>query len=227
MMLRLAAGVGILAGLAGCESGARQDPFPIRGSTDDIVFANVPVFRDRTVDESIKGSLELTDYEVALRRTGLLDTLRQNGPFTVFAVPNEPLEAEQANAYGQLLSPENHAGLRRLMAYSIVPGYYDEARLRGMIAQAHGPVGLTTLDGSDVLTVSAEPGTGQLLLSDPQGRTNRLWLANVPQSNGVLYVTQSLLAPANSTIATAGSPPGAPALTYVPGDYSTGVGRHR
>ncbi len=206
-------------GLAGCESGARQDPLLVRGSSDAIAFANVPVFNDRTVDESLTSSLELTDYAVALHRTGLLDTLRQNGPFTVFAVPNGPLESEQKAAYGQLLAPENYAGLRRLMAYSILPGRYTVTKLRRMIAAHGGPIGLPTLDGRDVLTVSTEPGTGQLLLADPQGRTNRLWLADVPQSNGVLYVTQSLLSPADSTIA--GTTPST--LTYVPGDYSTGV----
>lgn len=228
MAARLALAVSVTASLAGCESGARQDPLPIRGSSDDIVFTDVPVFRDRTVDETILSSLELTDYAVALNRTGLLDTLRQNGPFTVFAVPNSPMEAEQRAAYGQLLAPENRSGLRRLMAYTIVPGRYTEARLRRMIADRRGPIGLTTLGGRDVLTVSVEPATGELLLSDPQGRTNRLWLLEVPQSNGVLYATQSLLTPAGSTIATSepsGTAP--PGMFYIPGDYSTGVGaRH-
>ena len=221
----LAIGLILAMGLAGCESGARQDPLLVRGSSDDIAFANVPVFNDRTVDESITSSLELTDYAVALHRTGLLDTLRQSGPFTVFAVPNAPLETEQKAAYGQLLAPENNAGLRRLMAYTILPGRYTVATLRRMIAARGGPIGLPTFDGRDVLTVSTEPGTGQLLLVDPQGRTNRLWLADVPQSNGVLYVTQSLLSPADSTIAGTTMTPST--LTYVPGDYSTGVGaRH-
>lgn len=218
---------GLAGSLSGCESGARQDPFPIRSSTDDIVFSNVPIFHDRTVDEGIVGSLELTDYAVALHRTGLLDTLRQNGPFTVFAVPNEPLEAAQHSAYGQLLSPENHAGLRRLMAYTIVRGRYNEATLRRMIARQNGPVALTTIDGRDPLRVSVEPGSGQLLLGDLQGHVNRLWLTNVPQSNGVLYVTQSMLTPPNSTIAGIASASPSSGLTYVPGDYTTGVGARR
>lgn len=222
---RLALSLGVAVGLAGCESGARQDPFLVRGSTDTIVFSDVPIYHDRTLDESIVSSLELTDYAVALHRTGLLDTLRQSGPFTVFAVPNEPLEVEQKAAYGQLLSPENNTGLHRLMAYTIVPGRYTERRLRRMIAARGGPIALPTLEGRDALTVSIEPATGQLLLTGPQGRTNRLWLADVPQSNGVLYATQSLLSPANSTIAGTNTVPST--LTYVPGDYSTGVGAHR
>ncbi len=215
----------LAVGLAGCESGARQDPLLVRPSSNDIVFTGVPIFRDRTLDEAIISSGELTDYGVALNRAGLLEKLRQAGPFTVFAIPNEALEAEQRAASGQLLAPESHAGLRRLLAYSIVPGRYTEAKLRRMIARHKRPIALTTLNGRDVLGVSVEPATGQLLLSDPQGRTNRLWLVSVPQSNGVLYATQSLLLPANNVIASAATAPSGP--TYVPGDFNTGVGaRH-
>ena len=193
--VRLLAGLALLVALAGCESGARQDPLLVRGSTSDIVFADMPIFRDRPLDESIRSSLELTDYAVALHKAGLLDSLREAGPFTVFAVPNQPLEAEQGLTGGQLLSGQGHAGLRRLMAYTIVRGRYGEARLRRMIAKRRGPVALPTLDPGSVLTVSREPATGELLLSDAEGRTNRLWLLDVPQSNGVLYATQSLLSP--------------------------------
>jgi uncharacterized surface protein with fasciclin (FAS1) repeats len=221
MAMRSVLALGMAGALAGCESGARQDPLLVRPSSDDVVFSDVPIFHDRTVDEAVVGELELADYAVALDRAGLLATLRQAGPFTVFAVPNEPLEAEQHAALGQLLAPENHAGLRRLIAYTIVPGRYTEPKLRRMIARQHGPVALTTLNGRDVLGVSLEAATGQLLLSDRQGHANRLWLANVPQSNGVLYVTQSLLSPADNVIATAAPASG---MTYVPGDYNTGVG---
>lgn len=221
-MLAVTLGAGLGVSLAGCESGARQDPFPVRPSADDIVFSDVPIFRDRTVDEAIISSGELTDYAVALNRAGLLDTLRRAGPFTVFAVPNEPLEAEQKAAFGQLLSPESRTGLRRLLAYSIVPGRYTEAKLRRMIAKNNGPIGLATLDGHDTLGVSVEAATGQLLLSDPKGHTNRLWLVSVPQSNGVLYATQSLLLPTDNVIASAAVAPSG--MTYVPGDFSTGVG---
>ena len=192
----------VALGLAGCESGARQDPLPVRPSTDTIVYPDVPLFRDRTIDEGLASSLEFSDYAMALRQTGLIDVLRQDGPFTVFAVPNRPMEAEQRAAYGQLLAPENSTGLYRLMSYTIVHGRYTEATLRRLIARAGGPVALVTLNGRDALTVSVEAATGQLLLSDPEGHRNRIWLADVPQANGLLYATQSLLVPEGSTIAT-------------------------
>ena len=139
----------------------------------------------------------------------------------MFAVPNAPLEAAQREAGGALLLPRDHAALRRLMAYTIVPGRYTAAILRRMVAARRGPVELTTFDGHDVLSVSVEPGTGQLLLADALGRSDRLWLADVPQSNGVLYATQSLLSPEAAVIAQPAT------RTYVPGDYGTGGGAPR
>lgn len=176
--------------LAGCESTARQDPLFVTPSADTLVFHDTALFRDRTIDESVRGSLELADYSTALSLTGLLTELQRPGPYTVFAIPNEPLEAAQG---GRLLDPAALPSLRRLMAYTVVPGFYPVATLRQMVAK-QGPVGLRTIDG-DVLTVSVEPTTGELVLSDAQGRSNRIWLSSMPQSNGVLYATQSMLTP--------------------------------
>ncbi len=180
--------------LGGCESTARQDPLFVRNSTDALVFGDVAFFRDRPINESLRSALELVDYTAALDRAGLLILLQQPGPFTVFAIPNQPLEAAQAAYGGRLLDPSRIPSLRRELGYTIVPGSYTDPVLRGMIAKARGPVGLRSIYG-DVLTVSVEPATGQLLLSNPQGQTNRIWLSNMPQSNGVLYATQSMLSP--------------------------------
>lgn len=185
--------------LGGCESTARQDPLFVRNSSDTLVFQGMGLFRDRPLNESVRSVLELADYSTALAATGLLTDLQRPGPYTVFAIPNEPLEAAQAAQSGHLLDSGNLPALRRQMAYTIVPGRYSERLLRRMIGKQHGAVGLRTIDG-DVLTVSVEAATNQLLLSDPQGRTNRIWLADMPQSNGLLYATQSMLSPSATVV---------------------------
>lgn len=186
--------LGLPLAVGGCESTARQDPLFVRDSTDAFVFDQSSLFRDRPIDESLLGSLTLTDYTVALTRTGLLAQLQRPGPFTVFAVPNQPMEAAQRQAGGRLLDPAYRPSLTRQLAYTIVPGRYTTPVLRAAIAKARGPIALRTLDG-DPLTVSVEPATNQLVLSDLQGHRNRLWMSDMPQSNGVLYATQSMLVP--------------------------------
>ncbi len=187
--------------LGGCESTARQDPLFVRNSTDALVFGDVAFFRDRPINESLRSALELVDYTTALNRAGLLVLLQQPGPFTVFAIPNQPLEAAQAAYGGHLLDPSRIPSLRRQLGYTIVSGAYGDAALRGLIARARGPIALRSIYG-DVLTVSVEPATGQLLLSNQVGQTNRIWLSSMPQSNGVLYATQSMLSPVTPAAAT-------------------------
>ncbi|MCQ8240876.1 fasciclin domain-containing protein [Rhizosaccharibacter radicis] len=196
--------------LAGCESTARQDPFFVRASTDTYVFDRAPLFRDRPLNESILSSLQLADYAAAMRATGVLDELQRPGPYTVFAVPNPPLEAEQTFYRGQLMAPGNLDALRRVLAFTVVPGRYTTGTLRQMIAKQGGPIGLRTLSG-DVLGVSTDPRTGELLLSDRRGNQSRLWLSDMPQSNGVLFATQSLLLPGQAPVTPVASRP-APAF---------------
>ena len=206
-LLLLAAALASPLAVGGCESMARQDPLFVRNSADAFIYDQAALFRDRPINESLLGSLTLTDYTAALTQTGLLAELQRPGPYTVFAIPNGPLEDAQKEAGGHLLDPAYRPALARQMAYTIVPGHYATADLRGAIAKAHGPIALRTLHG-DPLTVFVEPSTNQLVLADYQGHRNRLAMSDIPQSNGVLFATQSMLTP--------GVPAPAPVPTRVP-----------
>jgi uncharacterized surface protein with fasciclin (FAS1) repeats len=171
----------------------------VRNSTDSLVFNNIALFRDRPLDESLRSSLELADYTDGLKRTGLLTILQRPGPYTVFAIPNQALEQAQNRRDRSLLDPAMQPWLKRTLSYTIIPGAYPDKTLRTLIAKTGGAIGLRSLDG-DILTVSIEPSTNQLLLSDPTGQRNRIWLSSMPQSNGVLYATQSMLVPGQAVL---------------------------
>ncbi|GBQ21989.1 beta-Ig-H3/fasciclin repeat containing protein [Gluconacetobacter sacchari DSM 12717] len=206
----------LLACLAvACAPAARQDPLLVRadsraagiptvsvehsylpatdqGRPDSRVAygaPDTPVYRDRPLNETLRASVELADYTRALDLAGLMAVLRQPGPFTVFAVPNLPMERF---ARGGMPAP---AVLRRTLAYSIVRGAYPAARLSRLAAQAPGkPIRLPTVDGGVVL-LERDPA-GRLVLSDGAGQRAPVWIDGMVQSNGVLYLTRSLLAPA-------------------------------
>ncbi|EHH67602.1 fasciclin domain-containing protein [Gluconobacter morbifer] len=154
-----------------------------------------PSYDDRPLDENIAASQELTDYLVAIRATGLIPWISGPGPYTVFAIPNAAMEQMAAKWHGGLMAPAYREQLTHILGYTIAFGKWDEARLWRKISRQHGqPVRLITLYG-DILTVSAASGTGELLLSNQVGQTNRLWGQSFPQSNGVLYFTQGALLP--------------------------------
>jgi len=156
-----------------------------------------PSYPDRPLSENLASSLEVADYVHGLEQTGLFAALRRAGPYTVFAIPNVPLEQSAARwPSGGLNAPASQPVLRQLLAYTIVPGRWDEASLRRAIAKAHGaPVALRTLAGMNLM-VTLEQGSGQLVLANAAGVTNRLWFVSAAQSNGTLYFTQGVLPPA-------------------------------
>jgi len=207
--------------LAGCESDAHQDTLnvtghagaqllptnsvqhafrPRGGEAPDSAIAYTspgsPSFPDHPLDDNLNGSVELADYTAALKKTGLFARVARSGPFTVFAIPNEAMEHYFRDVPpAQLFSPQSMPATTRLMAYTIVQGRWTEARLRKVILRSKArAVALRTLSG-DSLTARVEPSTSEIVLNNARGQVNRLWVRDVAQSNGTLFLTQSVLPP--------------------------------
>ncbi|GEL03318.1 hypothetical protein SSA02_24810 [Swaminathania salitolerans] len=207
--------------LSGCESGARQDPLEHPGSvmatrmpaassghmyhestksltSTPVAYEEPPTlsYADRPLLENISASLELADYLHALRQADLARLLGRNGPFTVFAIPNEPLERYAATIPGGgLMAPSNAALLHRVLAYTIVRGNWSPQAIDKAMAKSKTTrIALRTMSG-DVLTVSRGQNPGAFVLLNGSGRETRIWLNGAPQSNGVLYFTQDILPP--------------------------------
>ena len=58
----------------------------------------------------------------ALKAAGLVDTLKGEGPFTVFAPTDEAFAKLPAGTVDTLLKPENKAKLTSILTYHVVPG---------------------------------------------------------------------------------------------------------
>ena len=183
-----------LLALAGCESQYRQDPLLVRGSSSATVFGYAPIYVDRPIGENVSNSLAFADYNVLLKRAGLADLLAGPKPMTVFAVVDPAIDNIPDIYRQRMLDPANQAGLRQLVAYTIVPGHFTYRELTDLARRSGGRTGLRTLSG-DVLTLEINPATNRLELVDPTGRVSQLVLADIRQSNGVLYAGNTLLAP--------------------------------
>lgn len=182
-------------------SGAKEAPESATAYPDP----ETPFYCDRPLAETIYSAIELTNYRQALDLTGLMPFLRDNGPYTVFAIPNNALQQYVSHFPAGLNDPGTLAALKPVLAYSIVRGKWSYNRLqKAVMKQPTRALGLQTMAGVP-LTVSLDQATGKLTLSNGAGVMNRIWVTGVPQSNGVLYFTQGLLTPV--------FPPPAPAKT--------------
>ena len=87
----------------------------------------------------------------AVQAAGLVDTLKGDGPFTVFAPTNAAFAALPAGTLDSLLLPENKDTLTSILTYHVVPGQVtagdvlgtrqDVATVNGATVDVNGLVG--------------------------------------------------------------------------------------
>lgn len=115
----------------------------------------------------------------AVQAAGLVDTLKGDGPFTVFAPTDEAFAALPAGTVEDLLKPENKDKLTAILTYHVVAGKVMSTDLsNGMMA--------TTVQGSDV-KIMTEGGVTVNGANVVQ--------ADVEASNGVIHVIDAVILP--------------------------------
>ncbi len=117
----------------------------------------------------------------ALAAAGLVDALKGEGPFTVFAPTDAAFAKLPAGTVASLLKPENKEKLKSILLYHVVAGKVTAADV--MTLNGHS---VKTLEGSTIM-VTTRHGV-------------RVDNANVTQpdifvSNGVIHVIDTVLMP--------------------------------
>ncbi len=116
----------------------------------------------------------------ALDAAGLIDTLKGDGPFTVFAPTDAAFAALPAGTVESLLKPEAKDKLIEILTYHVVPGKVLSTDLAGKVTEAG------TVQGSKV-TVDATDGV--------KVDNATVVMADVKASNGVIHVIDAVIMP--------------------------------
>lgn len=145
--------------------------------------------------ETADAAGSFTTLLAAAEAAGLVDTLKSDGPFTVFAPTDDAFNALPAGTVeGLLADPE---ALAEILLYHVVPG-------RVLAADVVGLTSATTVQGS---TIAIEVVGGGVVLN---GSTNVV-ATDVLATNGVIHVIDSVLMPPTDT-----APPATPSSTATP-----------
>jgi uncharacterized surface protein with fasciclin (FAS1) repeats len=136
------------------------------GHSKDIV--------DTAIDAGAFGTLV-----AAVEAAGLVETLKGEGPFTVFAPTDEAFAALPEGTVENLLLPENKDQLIAILTYHVVPGKVMSTDLSNNMMAA-------TVEGSEV-TIMTEGG---VMVQDANVVT-----ADVEASNGVIHVIDKVILP--------------------------------
>lgn len=115
----------------------------------------------------------------AVKAAGLVDTLRGEGPFTVFAPTDEAFAKLPAGTVENLLKPENKGKLQSILTYHVAPG-------KVMAAQVVNLKSAKTVNGQ-AITIS----TGDGVKVDAA----RVVKTDIECSNGVIHVIDAVLLP--------------------------------
>ncbi len=126
------------------------------------------------------GSADLSTLVAAVKAGGLVDVLKSDGPFTVFAPTNEAFAALPAGTLENLLKPENKDQLIAILKYHVVPGKVMSGDLSNGQKAA-------TVEGSDV-KVSIKRKT--VKINDAQ-----VTAADINASNGVVHIIDKVILP--------------------------------
>jgi uncharacterized surface protein with fasciclin (FAS1) repeats len=116
----------------------------------------------------------------AVQAAGLVDTLKGEGPFTVFAPTDEAFAKLPAGTIDNLLKPENREMLVAVLTYHVVPGKIMSSDIAGKSAD------VTTVQGS-TLAVNATDGV--------KVNNATVIAADIETSNGVIHVIDTVVLP--------------------------------
>ena len=125
------------------------------------------------VDTAVEaGSFET--LVAAVQAAGLVETLKGDGPFTVFAPTDEAFAALPEGTVADLLKPENKDKLTAILTYHVVPGKVMSSDLSNdmMAATVQGgevtimTEGGVSVDGANVVTADIEASNGVIHVID-------------------------------------------------------------
>jgi uncharacterized surface protein with fasciclin (FAS1) repeats len=144
-----------------------------------------PAFADshmkKDIVDTAVGAGNFGTLVAAVQAADLVDTLKGEGPFTVFAPTDAAFEALPEGTVEDLLKPENKDKLVSVLTYHVVPGKVMSSDLsEGMTAK--------TVQGGDVtITLEGGPKVNGATISTP----------DVEAGNGVIHVIDAVILPAS------------------------------
>jgi len=135
---------------------------------------------DKDIVDTAVGAGSFNTLVAAVQAAGLVDTLKGEGPFTVFAPTDEAFAKLPEGTVDNLLKPENKDQLVAILTYHVVPGKVMSADIAGKKAD------VASVEGSEI-SIDATDG---VKVDDATVVT-----ADIEATNGVIHVIDAVIMP--------------------------------
>ena len=156
---------------------------------EGVMVGGALMVRDKDIVDNAVEADNVTTVVSLVKMAGLVDTLKSEGPFTVFAPNNDAFTKLPAETVASLQQPENVETLKTILTYHVVPGTYTSAALKAMAAKGET---LTSVQGQMLTPVIED---GKVYVQDATGGKSEVETSDVISSNGVTHVIKSVLMP--------------------------------
>jgi uncharacterized surface protein with fasciclin (FAS1) repeats len=135
---------------------------------------------EKDIVDTAVGAKQFSTLVAAVKAAGLVETLKGDGPFTVFAPTNAAFEKLPEGTVESLLKPENKEKLVAVLTYHVVPGK----------VMAKDVVGLSkakSVQGKEI-TITVK---GDQVMVDKA----KVIKTDIECSNGVIHVINAVILP--------------------------------
>lgn len=138
---------------------------------------------NKDIVDTAAGAGQFETLVAAVKAAGLVETLKGEGPFTVFAPTDEAFKKLPEGTVESLLKPENKEKLTQILTYHVIPGKVMSSDISGKKLSPE------TVQGAEV-QIDATDGVKVAGASVVN--------ADIEASNGVIHVIDTVIMPPNS-----------------------------
>ena len=143
-------------------------------------FVTAQSMPDKDIVEIAASAGSFNTLVTAVKAAGLVDTLKGDGPFTVFAPTDEAFAKLPGGTVENLLKPENKDKLTAVLTYHVVPGRVTAGEV----------VNLTSAKTVNGRALRIDTKDGKVMVDNA-----RVTAADIMASNGVIHVIDSVVLP--------------------------------
>lgn len=162
-----------------------------------VTVGGAAMLPTKNIIQNASASKDHTTLVTLVKAAGLDGTLQGPGPFTVFAPTNTAFSKLPSATLISLQKPENKSELKQILSYHVISGKYTAEDLAKIAKDNGGIAKLKTAQG-ETLSLS-ETTSGKWQLTDVKGNTALITVADVPQSNGVIHVIDTVVMPSKTS----------------------------
>jgi len=159
---------------------------------DTKMVGGAAMYPSKNIVENAVNSKDHTTLVAAVKAADLVDVLMSEGPFTVFAPTNNAFDKLPKGTVETLVLAENKATLQTILKYHVVSGKWNAKDVAKLIKEGKGKATITTVSGG---TLTAWKKGKDIYITDENGNSAKVTIADVNQSNGVIHVIDTVLLP--------------------------------